>query len=445
MPEYDHLMRWRRLRRIVISASVLLLVVVVLAPEAPAFGERDFQLSAIVQQDRRFDFLLWQVGALGAKARGILDPSSRSMAGDEQKQFVLETLDLIAQAQRLTAEIEQVYVDPDVEDPAAATAARQAELDRLRATIDDRQTVMEVIVQRQVSDTLAAEGITGSCFAFPPVLMHMTPLPFMLIVSPRDRIEQVAYASLIPTLSTDEKDSMEDDVFSRLDLSALVVPIGGLGMYPSMVRETSDIRWLSEVTAHEWMHHWLALRPLGVRYLASPEMRTINETVASIVDQEIGPAVIRRHYPELALAESAAAPTDRTAPPDTVYGPPYPPPFDFSRELGTTRLEVDRLLAEGQVEEAEAYMEQRRELFVSHGYSIRKLNQAFFAFYGGYAAEPGGASAGDPIGPMLREIRAASPSLRVFLDLVARVTSYDDLRSLYEDVTGEDPAAVLTH
>ncbi len=438
-------MRWRRLRRVVLSAAALLLAVVVLAPEAPAFGDRDFQLSAIVQQDRRFDFLVWQVSALGAKARGILDPGSRSMAGDEQKRYVLETLDLIAQAQRLAADIEQVYVDPVVDDPAAATAARQAELDHLRATIDERQSVMEAIVQRQVSDTLAAEGITGSGFAFPPVLMHMTPLPLMLIVSPRDRIEQVAYASLIPTLSTDEKDSMEDDVFNRLDLSALVVPIGGLGMYPSMVRETSDIRWLAEVTAHEWMHHWLAFRPLGVRYLASPEMRTINETVASIVEQEIGPAVIRRYYPELAPAEPAATSPEQTPPPDAPYGPPYPLPFDFSYELGLTRLEVDRLLSEGRVEEAEAYMEERRELFVAHGHRIRKLNQAFFAFYGGYAAEPGGASAGDPIGPMLREIRAASPSLRAFLDRVARVTSYDDLRTLYEEVTGQDPAAVLNH
>ncbi|HRO24702.1 MAG TPA: hypothetical protein PLR07_10460, partial [Promineifilum sp.] len=57
--------------------------------------------------------------------------------------------------------------------------------------------------------------------------------------------------------------------------------------------------------------------------------------------------------------------------------------------------------------QAEDYMEQRRRVFLDNGYNIRKLNQAFFAFYGGYAAEPGGAAGEDPIGPMLREIRAA--------------------------------------
>jgi hypothetical protein len=104
---------------------------------------------------------------------------------------------------------------------------------------------------------------------------------------------------------------------------------------------------------------------------------------------------------------------------------------------------VDALLAEGKVEEAEAYMEERRQVFWDEGYQIRKLNQAFFAFYGGYAAEPGGASGGDPIGPMLREIRAASPSLRAFLDTMGGVTSFEDLLDVYREVVGADPAAIL--
>ena len=42
----------------------------------------------------------------------------------------------------------------------------------------------------------------------------------------------------------------------------------------------------------------------------------------------------------------------------------------------------------------------------------------------------------DPIGPMLRELRAASPSLRAFLRDVAGVTSYDDLVALHRRVVG---------
>jgi len=50
-----------------------------------------------------------------------------------------------------------------------------------------------------------------------------------------------------------------------------------------------------------------------------------------------------------------------------------------------TRIRVDKLLAQGRIEEAEAYMEERRQEFVAHGYYIRKLNQAYFAFHGAYA------------------------------------------------------------
>ncbi len=78
--------------------------------------------------------------------------------------------------------------------------------------------------------------------------------------------------------------------------------------------------------------------------------------------------------------------------------------------MHATRVRVDELLAAGRVEEAEQYMEERRALFVENGYMIRKLNQAYFAFYGSYADQPG-ATGSDPIGPALRELRYYSPSL----------------------------------
>jgi hypothetical protein len=41
-----------------------------------------------------------------------------------------------------------------------------------------------------------------------------------------------------------------------------------------------------------------------------------------------------------------------------------------------TRLIVESLLGEGKIDEAERYMEERRQLFVQEGFEIRKLNQA---------------------------------------------------------------------
>ncbi len=52
--------------------------------------------------------------------------------------------------------------------------------------------------------------------------------------------------------------------------------------------------------------------------------------------------------------------------------------------MGQTRQVADRLLAAGQVERAERYMDRRRDALQQHGYTIRKLNQAYFAFYGSY-------------------------------------------------------------
>ncbi len=97
--------------------------------------------------------------------------------------------------------------------------------------------------------------------------------------------------------------------------------------------------------------------------------------------------------------------------------------------MAETRVEVDRLLAAGEVAEAEAYMEARRQMFVSNGYPIRRLNQAYFAFYGAYADTPG-ATGSDPVGPVVLALREQSDSLRDFLVTVAGVASFEELQSI---------------
>ena len=86
-------------------------------------------------------------------------------------------------------------------------------------------------------------------------------------------------------------------------------------------------------------------------------------------------------------------------------------------------------------------MEERRQFFVQQGYGIRKLNQAYFAFYSAYAAEPGGAQGSNPIGPMLRDIRDQSPSIHAFLNTVSPITSLSDLEEIHEQVTSPSGSA----
>ncbi len=67
-------------------------------------------------------------------------------------------------------------------------------------------------------------------------------------------------------------------------------------------------------------------------------------------------------------------------------------------------------------------MEERRREFVRQGYAIRKLNQAYFAFYGGYQDEPG-AGGTDPTGPAIEELRVLSPDLLAWMQTMRAITT----------------------
>ena len=104
--------------------------------------------------------------------------------------------------------------------------------------------------------------------------------------------------------------------------------------------------------------------------------------------------------------------------------------------MHVTRVVVDMFLEEGFIEQAERYMELRRQFFWDHGYHIRKLNQAYFAFYGAYADIPGGAAGEDPVGAAVRELRAQSSSLVEFIDQMAWLVSFEDLLELLGELSG---------
>jgi hypothetical protein len=195
-----------------------------------------------------------------------------------------------------------------------------------------------------------------------------------------------------------------------------------------MIMRMSDLHWLTQVIAHEWAHNYLYWHPLGFLYEKSPELRTMNETTAEIVGNEIGRRVVERFYPEQARMQAAPK---QVAPQvaQTTRQLPQQPAFDFRREMHETRVTTDQLLVEGKVEQAEAYMEQRRQFFWENGYAMRKLNQAYFAFYGSYADVPGGAAGEDPVGPAVRTLRRQSSSLADFVDRMAGLTSFEALQA----------------
>jgi hypothetical protein len=163
------------------------------------------------------------------------------------------------------------------------------------------------------------------------------------------------------------------------------------------------------------VHHYLAFKPLGLRFLASEELRTLNETVADVAGGELARLLMER-YP---LPQEVEAQLTQLRPP--------PSAVDVPAALRQLRLDVDALLAAGDIEAAEALMEQRRQELAEQGVVYRRINQAFFAFSGVYATGPGGV---DPIGANTLRLLEQEGGVGPFLHAASRLTSASDLDRL---------------
>jgi len=367
-----------------------------------------------------FDYLSWDVNAFLTKiGQTRMDPW-RDLTAVQQHKLVIRYLTLTNQLEVIQAKIQQIYADPAIKDPESAASADLAQQTALQSSLVTITPLAESILQGQVTEILVEEGIARLGDAVPPLLFHTTPLPKALIASPRTSIQQDVDISLLADLTLEQISQLEGQVEAATGESVLVVDVGGIGIYPTMVMRSSNLPWIVDTIAHEWTHNYLTVRPLGLNYDTSPELRTMNETTASISGNEISQKVLQRYYPEfLSKLEDGQKMASIKLPDST---------FDFRTEMHTTRVRVDELLAAGKTAEAERYMEERRIVFVEHGYEIRKLNQAYFAFYGAYADSPGGAAGEDPVGPAVRKLRDQSASLADFLRTIGKMNSFEDLQ-----------------
>ena len=408
---------------------VLLMGILLLAYSTVPPGDQLERVRAFTRHIE-FDYVTWTLNALGGKIRdGALGTQTYLVNEQFERQVVLDYIELVERVQRAEGHLENIFADPEVSNPELASALVRRQLGEMYAEREQLAPLAEAVLQNQVTTTVAELGLTYGGQPFPPVLYRTTPLPTALIISPRDVIRQDYNISLPPDMTADERTILEEQVDSALDISSLVVNVGGIGLYPTMVMQSTSLNWLAEVISHEWTHNFLTLRPLGVSYMKSPELRTINETAASIAGKEIGSALIERYYPDMVPLPPAETPDA----PEEDEPAQVPPPFDFRTEMRNTRERADDLLAEGKIEEAEDYMETRRQVFWEHGYRIRKLNQAYFAFYGAYADLPGGAAGEDPVGEAVRSLRVESPTLADFLKRISWMTSFEQLQKAVEE------------
>jgi hypothetical protein len=415
MPWYIRLLRGVEIGLYAIFFTGLLGGSSLLASTEPSEAARRYTRSV------EFDYVSWTGEAFSVKLDQVALDTPFYFTETARHQIVVDYLHMMNSILSDENQLDLMYTDPQVHNPATASANLRIQLDWLYAHQRQLAPLAEAVLQEQISATLADLGLTTGGQPLPPVLFHITPLPYDLIISPRDKIQQDAAISLVPDLSVEQQVTLEDQVDSSLNVSSLVVPVGGIGSYPTMVMRTTALDWLSDTIAHEWIHNWLTLQPLGLNYDTSPELRTMNETTADISGHEIGALVLKGYYPELAAVYDL----------QTVSLPlsPSRADFNFNTEMHITRVHVDELLAQGKITEAETYMEQRRQFFWQNGYAIRKLNQAYFAFYGAYADIPGGAAGEDPVGPAVRALREQSTTLTDFLKTIAKMDSFQQLQA----------------
>jgi len=333
----------------------------------------------------------------------------------------------------ITGTIKQSISGPDVTVNDTQTVLDYfADIRNNRQPSAVRTDETEKIIELQIRSVLNQEGITNPFagrlsflkFHFPPVDFTLSKPPFILVISPRDKIQETKSVMLEQNLTTKQMEAIETAA-DKLGVSALVVEIGGLGVtFPTFVNYETSLHYAINAATEEWLHQYLAFTPLGSRYVldllgisTNYDIVTMNETVASMTADEIGGMVYDKYY----------AAIDPENQPTNSNGSGSAPAFDFNAAMRQIRVNVDTMLAAGQIDQAEAYMNQQRDYLQTQGYDIRKLNQAYFAFNGSYAEGP---TSVNPIGAQIVGIRAAAPSLAKFLNEISRVTSTSGLNYL---------------
>lgn len=375
----------------------------------------DKQLSQIARP-YRFHIAQWEASTVFKAAKQAI--CERDRAGSIEVEKVNDYFDTVARIKILKSEIEAIKAGSKT----GELASFEAELTELQQKRESLVVAAEKVITRQMKDILSQQAIYNPLdkyvrlkVNFPPLNFKLEKPPHLLIISPRKKIESMREIVLQQEMTNAEMEQIEGEV-DKLGVSSIVVELGGFGgTYPTFVTNEASLRFTVDAAAEEWLHQYLFFRPLGFRYAMDVlgvkrnyEIATMNETVASMAGKEIGDRVVESYYPALSADKKK----------DKKSG------FDFDNEMREIRRAVDEYLAQGEVERAEEFMEEKRQYLASKGYHIRKLNQAYFAFYGAYADRPTSIS---PIGSEMERLRGQSASLKDFLMTVSSMTSREDL------------------
>ena len=376
------------------------------------WGGRDYRPTPaeLTLAPYRFDLVSWEIANLfdkGYRQLSALLPWNAPPPRAESIALTQEFFRLSEERRRLESEL--IAAGPTSQ-PAAGLRRRIAEIQQRQNRL---RPIAEQTVESEISAILKSEGLQSPIgIILPPVDTVFTPSPALLVTSPRDRIFRLDNTLLRHDLTLDAREFIEQQTQQQRNLSAIVVNTGGIGSYPSVTSPDAGMHYAITTAAHEWLHNWFFFRPLGRNFWSSPEMTALNETAATLGGWEIG---------DRAYTALTGIPVNRQPP--TPPATPSPQTFDFNNYMRQTRQQAEQLLTNNQIPQAETYMESRRQELLQQGYRIRKINQAYFAFYGSYATNPASDS---PLETQLRNLRHQSQTLAQFLRTISQFATYNE-------------------
>ena len=286
----------------------------------------------------------------------------------------------------------------------------------LKSKRDSARLIAEKSIEDEITKTLKELGFRNKLgLVFPPVDIRLQNIPKVLVTSPRNEIRMIDSVLIDAEISLKERDRIETTLFQAYDTSALVDDLSGVATYPLLVDDQQSLRRILQTSVHEWFHAYFFFKPLGWNYWDSREMTTLNETICTLLGEEIGDVIYFNLYE-----------TDEHGLIDSKLNHPNEQLLDKMR---LTRIEVDKLLSEGEIDSAEQLMKETWWELRLGGYRIRKLNQAYFAFRGRYGNSPASIS---NIGDQVNMLRENSAKIKSFVNTVSEISDYNEFLDIID-------------
>ena len=249
-------------------------------------------------------------------------------------------------------------------------------------------------------------------FLFPKLRFKLDETPNILIISPSNEIKLTYSILLKQNLTIAEKEIIENQIEKKFNVSAIVLKIGGIAFYPSLIPKNMEQDKIIRNTIHEWLHQYFSLYNLGQNIYKDNKMLALNETLVSYISEELtGNILINKTQSTNIKTKEINA---------------------FNSEIRFTRSITDNLLSKNKINLAEKFMLAQKNKLNDHGYQIRKINQAYFAFYNSYGKSPQSTS---NILSKLECIRTKNSKLIMFINKLKNIDSF----SKFENIINSDP------